>query len=87
MTSEPHRDNESDLEPSCAPGLSRKEFLAAVVKKASLVGALTAAPMMIDTFLVPSAEANPSDVTNCNVDPATAPSQGDTLIPCTPNSA
>ena len=84
---DPIRDPAADTQPSCAPGMSRKEFLTDVVKKASLVGALTAAPLMVDAFLVPSAEANPSDVTNCNIDPATGPTQGDTLIICSPNSA
>jgi hypothetical protein len=83
----PVRDEEADAQPSCTPGMNRKEFLAEVVKKASLVGALAAAPLMVDAFLVPSAEANPSAVTDCSIDPATGPSQGDTFPICSPNSA
>jgi hypothetical protein len=85
VTDNLHRDDEPESEPSCAPGLSRKEFLTTVVKKASLVGALAAAPMMVDAFLAPSASANPSDVTDCSTDPSTDPAS-DTIIPCSPNS-
>jgi hypothetical protein len=35
MTDDARRGDEIDSQPSCAPGLSRKEFLVAVVKKAS----------------------------------------------------
>lgn len=84
--SDPRRDEEAETQESCAPGMSRKEFLVSVVKKASLVGALTTAPLMVDAFLAPSAHANPSDVTDCAFDPITSPAQGDTLIPCSPNS-
>ena len=82
---DPIRDEAADTQPSCAPGMSRKEFLTDVVKKASLVGALTTAPLMVDAFLAPSAHANPSQVTDCNLDPATDPSI-DTLIICTPGA-
>jgi len=83
--SDPRREEEAETQESCAPGMSRKEFLAAVVKKASLVGALTTAPLMVDAFLAPSAHANPSDVTDCALDPATDPGI-DTLIICTPGA-
>ena len=83
---DPIHDEQPEAQESCAPGLSRKEFLTTVVKKASLVGALAAAPMMVDAFMAPSAYANPSDVTDCTGDPATSAAQNDTLIPCSPNS-
>lgn len=38
---------------SCDPSLDRKQFLAMVVKRAGLAGALLLAPKVVDSFLVP----------------------------------
>ena len=46
-----------EAERSCEPALSRQEFLAMVVKRGVIAGALIAAPKIIDAFLVPPAHA------------------------------
>ncbi len=45
---------------SCAPNLSRKDFMTLVVKRATITGTVLAAPKIIDKFLVPSADAKAS---------------------------
>jgi hypothetical protein len=42
---------------SCDPSLNRKQFLALVIKRAGLAGAILAAPKVVDSFLVPPAYA------------------------------
>ena len=39
--------------PACDPSISRKEFLEAVVRRATIAGVLLAAPVVVDKFLVP----------------------------------
>jgi hypothetical protein len=49
--------NSDENRPSCEEGLSRKEFIALVVKRAAIAGAVVAAPKVLDKFLVPPVEA------------------------------
>jgi hypothetical protein len=42
---------------SCTPALSRKKFMAMVLKRAAIAGAVLAAPKIVDKFLVPPAQA------------------------------
>ncbi|HEY9772522.1 MAG TPA: hypothetical protein V6C81_01800 [Planktothrix sp.] len=44
-------------QPACDNSISRKEFLASVIKRATVAGTLLAAPKIIDHFLVPAAYA------------------------------
>ncbi len=53
-------DENADDQPSAAPGLTRKEFFASVLKKASQAGALTAGAMLVDSFLAPPVYAQGS---------------------------
>jgi hypothetical protein len=43
--------------PSCEPGMSRRQFVALVLKRAAVAGAILAAPKVVDKFLVAPAEA------------------------------
>ncbi len=43
--------------PSCQPDLTRKEFLALVLKRGAIGGAILFAPKILDKFLVPPVEA------------------------------
>jgi hypothetical protein len=38
---------------SCEPTMTRKDFVAKVVRRATIAGAILAAPAVIDKFLVP----------------------------------
>lgn len=49
-------------EGSCDSKLTRKEFLGSIIRRAALAGALVAAPKIIDTFLIPPAEARTSTI-------------------------
>jgi len=51
------RDIPQDYLHSCEPTLRRKEFLALVLKRATLAGVVLAAPRVVDKFLVPPAKA------------------------------
>ncbi|MGH7192252.1 MAG: hypothetical protein ACREJM_01820 [Candidatus Saccharimonadales bacterium] len=42
---------------SCDSAISRKEFVALVLKRSAAAGALLAAPAIVDTFLAPPAMA------------------------------
>jgi hypothetical protein len=42
---------------SCEPALCRKEFLALVLKRATLAGVVLATPKVVDKFLIPPAKA------------------------------
>jgi hypothetical protein len=42
---------------SCEPGLSRKEFMAMVLRRAVVAGAVLSAPKVVDKFLMPPAKA------------------------------
>jgi len=66
-----------DDKSSCTPRLTRKEFLAKVVKNAALAGTIAAAPVIADAFLAPQAIAQAStnmccpnieSVTDCQAD-------------------
>jgi hypothetical protein len=46
-----------DTEKACDSRVSRKEFLTTLVRRATLAGAILAAPKVIDKFLVPPAMA------------------------------
>lgn len=46
-----------ETKPSCDPNMSRKEFLALVLKRAAVAGVVVAAPKVIDKFLVPPVKA------------------------------
>lgn len=49
---------------SCDPSMSRKEFVALVLKRGAITGAILAAPRVLDKFLVaPGLAANPSSGT------------------------
>jgi hypothetical protein len=48
---------ESEDRPSAITGMSRKEFLETVIKRATIAGAVIAAPKVVDKFLVPPAYA------------------------------
>ena len=48
---------------SAVPNMTRKEFLALVVKRATIAGAIVAAPQIADKFLVPPAYAAVSRTT------------------------
>jgi hypothetical protein len=50
-------DNQAEKTSSCEPGLTRKEFIAMVVKRGAIAGAIIAAPKVVDKFLVPPAHA------------------------------
>jgi hypothetical protein len=54
-------DNNANLEnnerPSCDPAYSRKEFVALVIRRAGIAGALICAPKIVDKFFLPPAEA------------------------------
>lgn len=45
---------------ACDPRVTRKEFLTTLVKRATIAGALLAAPKVVDKFLVPPAYARTS---------------------------
>jgi hypothetical protein len=46
-----------DTAASCEPTLSRKEFVALVLKRAAIAGAVIAAPKVVDKFMVQPANA------------------------------
>jgi len=52
------QDPQSEL--ACDNSISRKEFLATLVKRAAVAGTLVAAPKILDHFLVPPAYARSS---------------------------
>jgi len=55
---EPENEEESpQASSSCEPSLSRKEFVALVLKRATAAGTIIAAPRVVDKFLVQPAEA------------------------------
>ncbi len=58
---------------SCAPSLSRKQFIQKVVKGAALTGAVIAAPKVLDKFILPAVAAG---LSSCN-STDTPVSQGD----------
>ena len=45
------------LKPSCDSSMSRKDFVALVLKRSYVAGAILAAPAIVDTFLAPPAMA------------------------------
>ncbi len=47
-----------DSAPSCEKSLSRKEFLTKVLRSGAAAGALLAAPVIADKFLIPAAQAS-----------------------------
>lgn len=53
MTDEKFPTSDAENKPACDQKISRKDFLAAVVKRATLAGALLIAPQVVDKFLVP----------------------------------
>ncbi len=59
MTRDKKSDDHADQEErnSCAPNLSRKDFMALVLKRAAITGSVLAAPKIVDKFLVPPANA------------------------------
>jgi len=66
VSSDPKPENARSEEPnvSCDPNLTRKEFVALVLKRGAIAGAILAAPRVLDKFLVaPGLAANPSSGT------------------------
>jgi hypothetical protein len=57
MTEPSESQERSANQPSCDPSFSRKQFLELVLKRAALAGAIAAAPVIVDKFLVPPARA------------------------------
>jgi hypothetical protein len=57
MVDSAHKGDEQPEKQACDARVSRKEFLTKLVKRASIAGALLAAPQVIDKFLVPPAYA------------------------------
>lgn len=68
--------NKEAQKTSCNPRLTRKEFLARVVKNAAIAGTIAAAPVIADAFIAPPASAQAStniccygeNVTDCTGD-------------------
>lgn len=58
---------------SCNPRLTRKEFLAKVMKNAALAGTIAAVPAIADAFLAPPASAQASTNVCC---------QGESVTDC-----
>jgi hypothetical protein len=53
---------------SCEPTLSRKEFVAFVLKRAGVVGTIIAAPKVVDKYLVRPAEAKAATSTRVHTE-------------------
>ncbi len=49
--------NELDKERACDPTLSRSQFIKMLVERATVAGALIAAPVIVDSFIAPQAVA------------------------------
>ncbi len=53
--------------PACTPGVTRKEFLAKVLKRSAIAGSLLAAPAILDKFMIPPVYAAASSGgSNCS---------------------
>ena len=57
MSDKTHEKDQGRDAQSCDGRVSRKEFLTTVIRRASIAGALLAAPQVIDKFLIPPAYA------------------------------
>ncbi|HEV8714572.1 MAG TPA: hypothetical protein VGX03_17305 [Candidatus Binatia bacterium] len=60
MSTNDTSDARGESQPSCDPALTRRQFVAELVKKAALAGTLTAAPLIADAFMAPPAYAQVS---------------------------
>jgi hypothetical protein len=55
--SDNHNNFEDNELPSCDPTYTRKEFVALVIKRAGIAGAVICAPKVVDKFFLPPAQA------------------------------
>lgn len=54
---EDHNNIENNQPTSCDPAYTRKEFVALVIKRAGIAGAIICAPKVVDKFFLPPAQA------------------------------
>ncbi len=57
MSADDTSDDRDELQPSCDPSLTRRLFVAKLVKRSLRAGTLLAAPIIVDAFLAPRAVA------------------------------
>ncbi len=57
MSADDTSDDWDELQPSCDPALTRREFVGKLVKRSLRAGTLLAAPVIIDAFIAPQKAA------------------------------